>query len=225
MTTITTTAIRAIESDNNYTRYDATVLVNGEEYARIEATNYSFGEGWTFHTTTRMNREHDSATAAAEFLRTDAMAGLALASVLDEMNALIPEWDLRYDRERTRFIKMAEEREAREAVKKAEWDKTNGAVTVTYEGDENTVNRGWVVNIEDGGHNVYADSKFIDEMPHDLKDEFMSVHKTQGDAIEVAKKVIARKMVRKFVTRITVLTAKGDYKTSIPKVTIREAAL
>lgn len=223
MTTITTTAIRAIESDNNYTRYDATVLVNGEEYARIEANKY-IGDDWTFHTTTRMNREHESATAAAEFLRTDAMAGLALASVLDEMNALIPEWDLRYDRERTRFIKMTEEREARQALEKAEWDKTHGSVTVTYEGDEKTANPGWVVNIEDGGHTQYADNEFFVAMSNDLMTEFMSVHKTQGDAIEVAKKVIALKMVRKFVSNIAVYTAKGDYKTSIMKGAILEAA-
>lgn len=223
MATITTTPIRAIESDNTYTRYEATVLVDGDVYARIEADRNLFRDNvWSFHTATRMNREHDSATAAAEFLRTDALASMALATLLDQMNTLIPEWNARYDAERARFLEMAKEREARQAIEKAEWDKTHGAVTVRYEGDEKTVNTGWVVHIEDGAHKQYPDSRFIDSMPNDLMHYFMSVHKTQAEAIEVAKQVIAIKSVRKHVTHINVYTAKGDYKSAIHKEMIRE---
>lgn len=223
MATITTTPIRAIESDNTYTRYEATVLVDGDVYARIDADRNLFRDNvWSFHTDTRMNREHDNATAAAEFLRTDALAGMALATLLDQMNTLIPEWNARYDAERARFLEMAKEREARQAAEKKEWDKTHGSVTVKYEGDD-TANPGWVVAVEDGGHTQYADNEFFVAMSNDLMHEFMSVHKTQGDAIEVAKKVIALKMVRKHVTHIDVYTAKGDYKSAIHKEMIRES--
>ena len=210
MNTIETTEIRAIESDNSYTRYDATVLVGGEVYATIEADKH-MGD-WRFHTTTRMNREHETATAAAQFLRTDAMASLALANILDEMNALIPQWDARYDAERSRFIEMAKEREARQALEKVEWDKTHGSVTVRYENSD-----GWIVNIEDGGHKVYADSEFIDSMPNDLMHQFMMFHKTQGEAIAVAKKVAVLESVRKVVTPVDVYTKYGEWKTSFHK--------